>query len=85
MKLRFVLIAGLGISAVVAAEMATATAVNATHRVVRAGIVLSLWQFIFPECRKPGAGWQGQAYSARRNSIVARRQLCDDCADELGT
>jgi hypothetical protein len=44
--------------AVVVAEMATATAVRATHRVVRAGIVPSLWQLIFAECRKPGERWQ---------------------------
>src|SRR5215208_6711603 len=67
--------------AVVTAEMAaTASAVRATHRVMRASIVSSLCRFIFAECRRPAEDWQGQAYSARRNGIVACRQLCDDCA-----
>src|SRR3979411_1483204 len=38
----------------------------------------------FYRVSQAGGTLASQAYSARRNGIVARRQLCDDCADELG-
>src|SRR6187402_1503020 len=58
----------------VATAAATANAVRARKLGTRTGIVFSRL-FVLPHCRKPSAGWQAAAYSARSNRAIVRRRV----------